>query len=177
MSNLNEKLAALKGNYLERDDESDPGGRIYRDKVSGEILPFSHKNPWRHRPRRTTKSPSQMGWSALTQPKLATWPQLAAPQPIHQPNMFSRPLNASPEQQLKNATAGAYQKMAFIEHQKQSQNGPSKKAIQGAPRVPWSGLAAFARGSAGMDPGPRNKRAFIASNFQCLPPSRIRWSV
>ena len=37
MSNLNEKLAALKGNYLERDDESDPGGRIYRDKVSGEI--------------------------------------------------------------------------------------------------------------------------------------------
>ena len=37
MSDLNEKLAALKGNYLERDDESDPNGRIYRDKVSGEI--------------------------------------------------------------------------------------------------------------------------------------------
>ena len=37
MSDLNEKLAALKGNYLERDDETDPGGRIYRDKVSGEI--------------------------------------------------------------------------------------------------------------------------------------------
>ena len=34
--------------------------------------------------------------------------------------------NDSPEQQLKNATAGAYQKMAFIEHQKQSQNGPGE---------------------------------------------------
>ena len=37
MSDKNEKLAALQGKYLERDDESDPGGRIYRDKVSGEI--------------------------------------------------------------------------------------------------------------------------------------------
>ena len=37
MSDLNDKLAALRGKYLERDDESDPNGRIYRDKVSGEI--------------------------------------------------------------------------------------------------------------------------------------------
>ena len=37
MSDLNDKLASLQQRLLERDDESDPGGRIYRDKVSGEI--------------------------------------------------------------------------------------------------------------------------------------------
>ena len=37
MSDLNDKLTALQQRLLERDDESDPGGRIYRDKVSGEI--------------------------------------------------------------------------------------------------------------------------------------------
>ena len=31
------KLAALRQQYLERDDESDPNGRIYRDKLTGEI--------------------------------------------------------------------------------------------------------------------------------------------
>ena len=38
MSDLNDKLAALKGKWLERDDETDPNGRIYRDKLSGEIF-------------------------------------------------------------------------------------------------------------------------------------------
>ena len=37
MSDLNDKLTSLQQRLLERDDESDPGGRIYRDKVSGEI--------------------------------------------------------------------------------------------------------------------------------------------
>ena len=37
MSDLNDKLAALRQKTLERDDETDPNGRIYRDKVSGEI--------------------------------------------------------------------------------------------------------------------------------------------
>lgn len=31
------RLTALKNNYLERDDESDPKGRIYRDTLTGEI--------------------------------------------------------------------------------------------------------------------------------------------
>jgi len=34
----NDKLAGLRQKYLERDDESDPGGRIYRDKCTGEIF-------------------------------------------------------------------------------------------------------------------------------------------
>ena len=55
-------------------------------------------------------------------------------QPTTPRNMFSKPLNASPVQQLKNATAGALEKTAFIEHQKQSQNGPWKKPFK-APRV------------------------------------------
>jgi hypothetical protein len=37
VSDLNDKLAALRQKTLERDDETDPNGRIYRDKVSGEI--------------------------------------------------------------------------------------------------------------------------------------------
>ena len=37
VSDLNSKLATLKGKYLERDDETDPGGRIYRDTATGEI--------------------------------------------------------------------------------------------------------------------------------------------
>ena len=122
MSDLNDKLTALQQRLLERDDESDPGGRIYRDKVSGEIYHSVTRISGRHRPRRTKKA-LENGWSDQTQPKVETWPQPAAPQPTTPPNMFSRPLNALPEQQLKNATAGAFQKMAFIEHQKQSRDG------------------------------------------------------
>ena len=33
-----DKLAALRHKSLERDDESDPGGRIYRDTTTGEIF-------------------------------------------------------------------------------------------------------------------------------------------
>ena len=64
--------------------------------------------------------------------------------------MCSKPLNALPEQQLKNATAGAFQKMAFIEHQKQSQNGPWKnpfKALLGLPGAHQVLLAGSAVGS------------------------------
>ena len=32
-----DKLAALRNKTLERNDEQDPGGRIYIDKTSGEI--------------------------------------------------------------------------------------------------------------------------------------------
>jgi len=35
---IQDKLAGLRAQYLERDDESDPGGRIYRDKSTGEIF-------------------------------------------------------------------------------------------------------------------------------------------
>ena len=38
MKDINDKLAGLRSSYLERDDESDPGGRIYRDKATGEIF-------------------------------------------------------------------------------------------------------------------------------------------
>lgn len=38
MSDKNDRLAGLRAQYLERDDESDPGGRIYRDKSTGEIF-------------------------------------------------------------------------------------------------------------------------------------------
>ena len=38
MRDRNDKLAGLRAQYLERDDESDPGGRIYRDKSTGECF-------------------------------------------------------------------------------------------------------------------------------------------
>lgn len=38
MKDKNDKLAGLRAQYLERDDESDEGGRIYRDKCTGEIF-------------------------------------------------------------------------------------------------------------------------------------------
>ena len=60
------------------------------------------------------------------------------------------------EQQLKNATAGAFQKMAFIEHQKQSQNGPWKSHSR-RPRVPWS--ASGLLGASRLDPGSRNRHS------------------
>jgi len=34
---IQDKLAGLRNKYLVRDDESDPGGRIYRDKSTGEV--------------------------------------------------------------------------------------------------------------------------------------------
>ena len=38
MSDVNDKLAGLRNRYLERDDEFDPEGRVYRDKATGEIF-------------------------------------------------------------------------------------------------------------------------------------------
>ena len=38
MGDHQDRLAGLRAQYLERDDTSDPGGRIYRDKCTGEIF-------------------------------------------------------------------------------------------------------------------------------------------
>ena len=89
-----------------------------------------------------------MAGASQTQAKPETWPQLAAPQPTTPLNMFSRPLNASPEQQLKNATAGALSEDGLYRAPKAVTKWALEKAIQGAPRVPWS-ASGFARGLRG----------------------------
>ena len=61
-----------------------------------------------------------------------------------------KPLNAWHVQQLKNATAGNWEKMAFIAHQKQSQNGRWKnqyKALRECPGAHQVLLAGSAVGS------------------------------
>ena len=63
MSDLNEKLAALKGKWLERDDETDPGGRIYRDKVSGEQYHSVTRILSATMPEENKKSSRRIGWS------------------------------------------------------------------------------------------------------------------
>ena len=59
MSDLNDKLASLQQRLLERDDESDPlGGRIYRDKVSGEIYHSVTEEYWvQQRIQKNNKKP------------------------------------------------------------------------------------------------------------------------
>ena len=74
MSDLNEKLAALKGNYLERDDESDPNGRIYRDKVSGEIY-HSVTRILGIQPRRNRRKPWSVGSKDPIHSRLVIWQQ------------------------------------------------------------------------------------------------------
>ena len=149
MSNLNDKLAALKGKWLERDDETDPNGRIYRDKVTGEIYHSVTRILSATAPEEQKKALEK--WLERSDAaKLATWPQPAAPQPIHPPNMCSKLPNAWHAQPPLSATAGRWEKMAYIEHQKQSQNGLWKKPFKAAPAYPGALqvlLAGYAVGS------------------------------
>ena len=133
MSDLNDKLASLQQRLLERDDESDPNGRIYRDKVSGEIYHSVTRILGATAPEEQQKALAK--W--LERPDSTQTRDMAAARGTAAHNSAEYVLKTA--QRLarataQNATAGAYQKMAFIEHQKQSQNGPWKKPFK-APRV------------------------------------------
>ena len=147
MSNLNDKLAALKGRYLERDDESDPNGRIYRDKVSGEIY---------HSVTRilgATAPPEQ-------QEALAKW--LERPGSFQTREMAAArgtAAHSSAEYVLKLAqrlSRGAAKKRngwkmgedGLYRAPKALTKWSLEKAVQSAPRVPWSATG-YARGLRG----------------------------
>ena len=97
------------------------------------------------------------------------WQQREGQRHIIQLNTFLKPLNAWHVQQLKNAIAGNWEKMAFIERQKPSRGG-RWKGNQGAPRVAWS--LRFARGSA-VDPDHVTAILLNSAPFT----QQIRWSV
>ena len=146
MSDLNDKLAAPKGQrWLERDDESDPNGRIYRDKISGEIYHSVTRILGATMHRRNNKKALD---SWLERPGSHQTREMAAARgtAAHSSAEYVLQTGATTgtlEQLNKRNSLETWEKMAYIERQKQLQNGASKKPFKVAPRVPWSasGLA------------------------------------
>ena len=143
----NDKLAALRQRFLERDDETDPGGRIYRDKVSGEIY---------HSVTRilgATAPPEQQAALAkwLERPDAAQTRDMAASRGTATHNNLEYVLKTA--QRL--ARSAANKRNVWKVGEDGLFRAPAKltrwgleKAIQGAPRVPWS-ASGFARGLRG----------------------------
>ena len=148
MSDLNDKLAALQQRLLERDDESDPGGRIYRDKVSGEIYhsvtrilgataPEEQKKPWKSWLEMPGLNPnSRHGRS----PRHRS-PQLSriCPQNLH---------NDWHVEQLKNATAGNVGEDGLYRAPKAVTKWSPGEGSPRCTKCPWS-ASGFARGLRG----------------------------
>ena len=147
MTSLNDKLAALKGKWLERDDESDSGGRIYRDKVSGEIyysvtrilsatMPEENKKAlenWLERPgsHQTREMAAARGTAAHGSAEycLKTAQRLAR-------------ATATKRNSWKLGEDGLYRAPKAVT------KWSLERAIQGCPRVPWS-ASGYARGLRG----------------------------
>ena len=147
MSNLNDKLAALKGKYLERDDETDPNGRIYRDKISGEIYHSVTRILSATAPEEQKKALEK--W--LERSDAAQTRDMAAAR--------GTAAHSSAEYVLKTAQRLARSTAQKRNSWKLGEDGlyrapkavtkwALEKAIQGCPRVPWS-ASGFARGLRG----------------------------
>ena len=147
MRNLNDKLAPLKERYLERDDETDPNGRIYRDKVSGEVY---------HSVTRilgATAPPEQQEALAkwLERPGSFQNREMAAARGTATHNSAEYLLKTT----LKLARATAQKRNSWKMGEDGLFRAPKavtkwamEKALQGAPSVPWSATG-YARGLRG----------------------------
>ena len=147
MSNLNEKLAALKGKWLERDDETDPGGRIYRDKVSGEIYHSVTRILGATMPEENKKALEN--W--LERPGSHQTREMAAARGTAAHSSAEYVLKLA--QRLARATATKRNSWKLREDglyraPKALTKWSLERAIQGAPRVPWS-ASGYARGLRG----------------------------
>ena len=147
MTSLNDKLAALKGKWLERDDETDPNGRIYRDKVSGEIfhsvtrilgatMPEENKKAlenWLERPgsHQTREMAAARGTAAHS----------SAEYVLKLAQRLARG-TAQKRNSWKLGEDGLYRAPKAVT------KWSLEKAVQGAPRVPWS-ASGYARGLRG----------------------------
>ena len=150
MSNLNEKLAALKGNYLERDDESDPGGRIYRDKVSGEIYHSVTRILGATAPEEQQKALAK--W--LERPDLN--PNSRHGRSSRHRSPFISRICSQDRSTPRQSNSSKTQQLARIRRwplssTKSSHKWALEKAIQGAPRVPWS-ASGFGSRASRLDP-------------------------
>ena len=140
-------LAPLKQRSLERDDESDPNGRIYRDKVTGEIY---------HSVTRILSA------TMAEENKKALEKWLERPDSIQTRDMAAArgtAAHSSAEYVLKTAQrlarSTANKRNVWRVGEDGLYRAPEKitkwaleKAIQGAPKVPWS-ASGFARGLRG----------------------------
>ena len=147
MSDLNDKLTVLQGRYLERDDESDPNGRIYRDKVSGEIYHSVTRILGATAPEEQKKALEK--W--LERPDSTQTRDMAAARGTAAHNSAEYVLKTA--QRLARATAQKRNSWRVSEDglyraPKAVTKWALEKAIQGAPRVPWS-ASGFARGLRG----------------------------
>ena len=147
MSNLNDKLAALKGKWLERDDETDPNGRIYRDKVTGEIYHSVTRILSATAPEEQKKALEK--W--LERSDAAQTRDMAAARGTAAHSSAEYVLKTA--QRLARATATKRNSWKMGEDglyraPKAVTKWALEKAIQGCPRVPWS-ASGFARGLRG----------------------------
>jgi len=144
---IQDKLAGLRAQYLERDDESDPGGRIYRDKSTGEIfhsvtrvlsqtMPEANKKAlerWQQQPGaiQTRDSAAYRGTATHDHAEyiLKTSQRLARS-------------TANKRNSWKVGKDGLYRAPKAVT------KWSLEKAIQGAPSVAWS-ASGFARGLRG----------------------------
>ena len=87
-------------------------------------------------------------------------------------NIASKRLNDWHVQQQPNATAGSYREDGLYRAPKAVTKWSLERAIQGAPRVPWS-ASGYARGLRGwiLD----HVTSIHAVEFSAFHPSRIRW--
>jgi hypothetical protein len=148
VSEKQDKLAGLRNRYLERDDEFDPEGRVYRDKATGEIFHSVTRILSATMPEENKKALEK--W--LERSDSAQTRDMAA----------SRGTSAHNNLEYVTKTAS---RLARSTANKRGvwRSGPDglfrapegittwalEKAIQGAPRVPWS-ASGFARGLRGF---------------------------
>ena len=147
MSDLNDKLAALKGKWLERDDESDPNGRIYRDKISGEIYHSVTRILGATAPEEQKKALER--W--LERPDSGQTREMAAARGTAAHSSAEYVLKTA--QRLARSTANKRNVWRIGEDglyraPKAITKWSLEKAIQGCPRVPWS-ASGYARGLRG----------------------------
>jgi hypothetical protein len=142
-----DKLAALKQKFLERDDETDPNGRIYRDKVSGEIYHSVTRILGETMPEANKKALER--W--LERPDSLQTRTMAAIRGTETHNNAEYILKTA--QRLARSTAN--KRNVWRTGEDGLFRAPSKittwaleKAIQGAPRPAWS-ASGFARGLRG----------------------------
>ena len=140
-------LAPLKQRFLERDDESDPNGRIYRDKVSGEIFHSVTRILSSTMPEQNKKALEN--W--LERPGSHQTREMAAARGTAAHNSAEYCLKTA--QRLARATATKRNSWKLREdglHRapKAVTKWSLERAIQGAPRVPWS-ASGYARGLRG----------------------------
>ena len=144
---LDDKLAVLNNRHLERDDESDPNGRIYRDKSTGEIYHSVTRILSATMPESNKKALER--W--LERPDAIQTRDMAAARGTATHNSAEYILKTAHKLTRATATKRRIWKPredGLSRAPKAITSWALEKALQGAPRVPWS-ASGYARGLRG----------------------------